>query len=182
MNAVEQAIRDRYETLMPHLDERATRLFLASEAKALGRGGAEAVIRATGAHPRTVRRGLAELAGGLPLPSGRVRNPGAGRKKLEDVQAGLMQALDKLIEPTTRGDPESPLRWTSKSTRVLARELKNQGFTISHEKVAQLLTKCGYSLQSNRKILEGGDHPDRDLQFRKIQMEVDSFYQELYFR
>jgi hypothetical protein len=175
MEAVEQAIRDRYETLTPHLDERATRLFLGSEAKALGRGGAEAVVRATGASPRTVRRGLAELSGELPLLDGRVRNPGAGRKKSEDVQEGLAQALDKLIEPTTRGDPESPLRWTSKSTRVLSGELKKQGFTVSHEKVSQMLSKAGYSLQSNRKVLEGGDHPDRDLQFQKIQMEVASF-------
>jgi hypothetical protein len=175
MEAVEQAIRDRYETLTPHLDERAIRLLLGTEAKALGRGGAEAVARATGASPRTVRRGLAELAGGLPLPDGRVRNPGAGRKKAEDVQPGLVQALDRLIEPTTRGDPESPLRWTSKSTRNLAAELKKQGFTVSHEKVSQMLTKSGYSLQSNRKVLEGGDHPDRDMQFQKIQMEVETF-------
>lgn len=141
----------------------------------LGRGGASAVVRATGVSFPTVERGLDELAGLEPLPDGRLRLPGAGRKKSEVQQPGPVAALDRLVEPTTRGDPESPLRWTCKSTRALASELARQGFRVSHEKVANLLVEHGYSLQSNRKVLEGGDHPDRNDQFWKINEDAAVF-------
>ena len=175
MNQVERQICERYETLSPHLDERARRLMLATEAMVVGRGGSARVVRATGAAQTTVRRGLRDLAGEEPLAEGRVRKPGGGRKKVEEKLPGILEALDRLVEPTTRGDPESPLRWTCKSTRELSRELKRQGFNVSHEKVANLLAERGYSLQGNRKVLEGGDHPDRDAQFRKIHAEVAAF-------
>lgn len=141
----------------------------------LGRGGASAVVRATGVSFPTVERGLDGLAGLEPLPDGRLRLPGAGRKKSEVQQPGPVAALDRLVEPTTRGDPESPLRWTCKSTRALASELARQGFRVSHEKVANLLVEHGYSLQSNRKVLEGGDHPDRNDQFWKINEDAAVF-------
>lgn len=175
MEDSDKSIRTRFEALAPHLDERSRRLMLAAEAQALGRGGASAVVRATGVSFPTIQRGLSELAGREPLPEGRLRKPGGGRKKAEAVQPGLLAALNLLIEPTTRGDPESPLRWTCKSTRALAAELGNQGFRVSHEKVSRMLVDQGYSLQSNRKVLEGGDHPDRDDQFLAIYKQTAEF-------
>ncbi len=169
----EGAIRDRYQALAPAVDERVRRLVLGAEAVAAGRGGQAAVARATGASPATIRRGLAELAdpSGRP-PQGRVRRSGGGRKRAVELDPGLRDALDRLVEPTTRGDPTSPLRWTCKSLRNLAAELRRQGHAVSHRVVGELLHEMGYSLQANRKTLEGTDHPDRDAQFAHLNAAV----------
>jgi transposase len=169
----EGAIRDRYQALAPALDERVRRLVLGAEALAAGRGGRSAVARATGASQATIRRGIAELAEPEGRPArGRVRRPGGGRKRAVDLDPGLREALDRLVEPTTRGDPESPLRWTSKSLRNLAVELRQEGHAVSHRVVGELLHEMGYSLQANRKTLEGTDHPDRDAQFAHLNAAV----------
>jgi transposase len=167
----EAAIRTRYGALSAALDERQRRLLLGAEAIAAGRGGQAAVGRATGASAATIRRGLAEL-GAPGLQPGRVRRPGGGRKRTVDVDPTLRRDLEALIEPTTRGDPESPLRWTTRSVRNLATELQRQGHAVSHRIVGELLHDLGYSLQSNRKVLEGTSHPDRDAQFRHIHAAV----------
>jgi len=157
--------------LWPHLDERARRLTAAGEAKALGHGGVSAVSVACGLSRTTITKGIQELDQ-PPLPAGRVRRAGAGRPSLLRLDPELGEALERLVEPVARGDPESPLRWTSKSTRSLSAELTALRHPISHEKVAQLLRSMGYSLQSNRKTEEGDDHPDRDAQFRHINQQV----------
>ena len=143
MSDVDAGIRERYEALSPHLDERARRLLLAAEAKVVGRGGAAAVGRATGASSHTIQRGVDELAGREPMVAEGVRRPGGGRRRAEALEPELPAAIDRLIEPTTRGDPESPLRWTCKSTRVLASELRRQGFQVHHVKVAEMLAERG---------------------------------------
>jgi transposase len=169
----EGAIRDRYLALAPALDERVRRLVLGAEAVAAGRGGQAAVARATGASPATVRRGIAELADPSVRPAGgRVRRPGGGRKRAAELDPGLRDALDRLVEPTTRGDPMSPLRWTSRSLRNLAAELQHLGHAVSHRVVGELLHDMGYSLQANRKTLEGTHHPDRDAQFAHLNAAV----------
>jgi DDE family transposase len=175
MEDVETKIRGRFESLAPHLDERARRLLVAAEARSIGRGGVAAVSRATGVARSMIASGIRELETGEGPPAGAVRRAGGGRKRKEDKDPRLSDALDRLIEPTTRGDPESPLRWTCKSTRILSAELGRQGFTVSHVKVARMLRDRGYSLQSDRKVEEGGDHPDRDAQFRHIYDKVDAF-------
>jgi hypothetical protein len=157
--------------LWPHLDERARRLFAASEARALGRGGISAVSRACGLSRPTITKGLRELDE-APLSGGRVRRPGGGRKFIEATDPELPELLDALLEPLSRGDPQSPLRWTSKGTRILAGELTEAGHPISHATVAQLLRAMDYSLQGTRKTQEGKQHPDRDAQFRFINDEV----------
>jgi hypothetical protein len=162
------------ESVLPHLDERQRRLWLGAEAQALGRGGVSVVARAAGVSRPTVRRGMAELAGGA-APSVRVRGPGAGRKRATDTDAGLMKALDRLVDPVTRGDPESPLRWTCKSTRQLAGALSEAGHRVSAWTVGQLLHELDYSLQANAKTREGKQHPDRDAQFRYINDHVRRF-------
>jgi DDE family transposase len=171
---MEDATRDlaqRLRQLWPHLDERARRLVAAAEAVRLGHGGVSAVSRACGLSRVTVTKGIREL-GEAPLPPGRVRHAGAGRPKLEAQDAALTQALDALVAPLARGDPQSPLRWTCKSTRTLAKTLTAQGHSLSHEKAAQLLRAMDYSLQGNRKTEEGRDHSDRDAQFRHINARV----------
>jgi len=154
------------------LDERMRRLMAANEARVLGRGGISEVSRACGLSRKAIAKGMREIEAGTAPPPGRVRQPGAGRKKITAQDPGLMPALERLIEPETRGDPESPLRWTCKSTRTLAAQLARHKHPISHMKVAQLLRARGYSLQGNRKTEEGGDHPDRDAQFRHINTQV----------
>ena len=154
------------------MDERHRRLWAGTEARALGRSGIAVVARATGLARNTIVRGLAELAQKRPLSADRVRRPGAGRKRMTFLVPGLTTALEDLVEPVTRGDPESPLRWTSKSTRHLARELNGQGFAVSHTLVAGLLHDLEYSLQANRKTLEGAGHPDRNAQFEHINEAV----------
>ena len=161
-------MQSRLADLLPRLNERDRRLALATEAKSWGRGGISAVYRATGASRSTIRRGIIELEGNDQVGSHRVRQPGGGRKKAELTNPELLENLDSLIAPETRGDPESPLRWTTKSTRHLARELTAMGTAISHSAVAAILRSSGYSLQGTRKTLEGAQHPDRDAQFRYL--------------
>jgi transposase len=165
------ALQKKVETLWPHLDERARRLFAAGEARALGRGGVSLVSRVCGLSRVTITKGLRELDE-APLPAGRVRRKGAGRRRMEEKDPELPECLDALVEPLSRGDPESPLRWTSKSTRALAEELTTTGHPVSHETVAQLLRSLDYSLQSTRKAEEGKQHADRDAQFQFINEEV----------
>jgi Rhodopirellula transposase DDE domain len=166
--AVLRLIRDKWRSLSSALDERQRRLWAAAEARSLGRGGLTLVVRATGLAKTTVLRGLEQLASGRKIEMGRVRKPGGGRKPLTALDPQLVQAMERLVEPTTRGDPESPLRWTSKSTRKLATELTANGHPISHTRVADLLKEQGYSLQANQKTREGARHPDRNAQFEHI--------------
>ena len=172
---VELAAR-RFAVLGPHLDERQRRLLLAAEANELGRGGVSALALATGAARSTIQAGMRELAGDQAetvLPRGRSRRPGAGRKKATVADPGLAAAIEALVEPDTKGDPESPLRWTLKSTRQLADVLSAAGHETSSRTVAHVLEDdLGYSLQANRKSLEGRQHPDRDAQFRYLNEQV----------
>jgi transposase len=165
-------IRDKYVAVVSDLDQRGRRKWAAAEARSLGRGGVSAVASATGISDRTIRNGIRELHDPEVLDLGRQRKPGGGRRSREATQPDLIQALEALVEPVTRGDPMSPLRWTCKSTRGLERELKSQGFTIGSTKVGELLKSRGYSLQSNRKTLEGTQHPDRNEQFEHIARRV----------
>lgn len=164
-------LRQYFARIWPHLDEHARRLVAASKAVELGYGGVSRVSRACGLSRVTVTKGVEELQA-APLPPGRIRREGGGRHALTVNDPGLAPALDKLVEPMARGDPESPLRWTCKSARTLAAELTARHHPVSHTKVAQLLKKEGYSLQGNRKTEEGDDHPDRDAQFRYINRAV----------
>jgi hypothetical protein len=164
-------LREKLSSVWPHLNERARRMVAASEALGLGYGGVSRVSRACGLSRVTITKGIRELQG-EPLDPGRLRRPGAGRPKLTTHDPTLPEALEALVEPLARGDPESPLRWTCKSTRTLAQELSAQAHPISHEKVAQLLRSLNYSLQGNRKTEEGKDHPDRDAQFRYLNEQV----------
>jgi hypothetical protein len=163
----------RFSVLFPHLNERQRRLVMGQEARLLGHGGVRAVARAAGVSETTVRAGVFELeAGEDPLPEGRVRRPGGGRRRAEDLDPGLVPALLALVEPDERGDPVSPLRWTVKSLRNLAAELTRQGHPVSAPTVGRLLRGQGFSLQANVKTLEGKQHPDRDAQFRYINEQV----------
>lgn len=176
---VVQWVRDKYEALKGSLNERSRRLWAATEARSLGRGGVAAVMAATGMSSATVSKGLKELeampAGGATLPPGRIRRPGGGRKRARDKQPGLSAALAALVEPTARGDPEHPLRWTCKSTAKLAAELQKQGFQVGPRTVAKELKEQKFSLQSNRKAREGQSNPDRDAQFAHINEQVLAF-------
>ena len=159
----------RFEVLLPHLNERQRRLMCATEARLLGHGGIRAVARAAKVSETTVRRGVFELESGeLALPEGRVRRPGGGRKRAEEVDSEVLPALMALVEPDERGDPMSPLRWTTKSLRSLAQELTRQGHPVSAMTVGRLLKENGFSLQAQTKTLEGKQHPDRDAQFHYI--------------
>ena len=158
-------IKQRFESIEPFLDERTRWLFAAAEASVLGHGGITKVSRATGISRPTIAAGLDELADPALAEMKGVRKPGGGRKRTVDKDPTLLQDLESLIEPTSRGDPESPLRWTSKSVRKLARELNCMGHRVSHRLVADLLHELDYSLQANRKAKEGASHPDRDAQF-----------------
>ncbi|MCX4469407.1 ISAzo13 family transposase [Micromonospora sp. NBC_01655] len=157
----------KFEVLFAHLDERQRRLLMGAEARVLGHGGIRAVARAAGVSETTVRKGVDELEAGEE-PLGRVRRPGGGRKKAADVDPGLRPALLALVEPDVRGDPMSPLRWTTKSTRNLATELTRQGHKVSADTAGDLLREEGFSLQANAKTVEGTQHPDRGAQFRYI--------------
>jgi hypothetical protein len=172
----EVGIRLRYEALDPVLDERVRRRFAAAEAKAAGRGGVRAVSRITGVARSTIIRGLAELLAdpGVRDALGRVRCPGGGRKKLTTTDATLLTDLRGLVEPTTRGDPEAPLLWTSRSLRNLAEALRVMGHRVGHNVVADLLRQLNYSLQANRKTREGTHNPDRDAQFGYINGKVSA--------
>ena len=176
-----ERIESKYRSLASVLDERARRHWAATEARAYGWGGVSAVSDATGMSPNTIRRGVAELqvrdADPLSEVTSRLRKAGGGRKRLTETDPELSEELDRLVAPSTRGDPQSPLRWTCKSTRHLAQELSHQGHPISARAVAQLLNEAGYSLQGNRKTLEGTAHPDRNTQFEYINAKVKRFQQ-----
>lgn len=165
-------IRQKYEDIVEGLDEQSRRRWAAVEARSLGWGGISAVSKATGISDRTIRNGVRELDDGKDLSSNRQRKSGSGRKCREVEQPDLVNQLEKLIEPQSRGDPCSPLKWTCKSTRVLAKELQKQGFTVSPSKIRKLLKIQGYSLQANCKTREGKNHPDRNAQFEHIAKRV----------
>jgi hypothetical protein len=165
-------LQSRLVNMWPLLDERTRRIVAANEARALGPGGISEVSRACGLSRKAIAKGIKEIETGSAPPGGRIRRPGAGRKRITDHDPRLVCALERLIEPDTRGDPETPLRWTCKSTRTLAARLSRQRHPVSHMKVSQLLHEEGYSLQGNRKTEEGDDHPDRDAQFRHINAQV----------
>jgi Rhodopirellula transposase DDE domain len=170
--AIIQAIAGKYLELLDDLDERGRRRWAAVEARALGRGGITAVARATGLSDRTIRNGLTELDDPEPLARHRQRRTGGGRKSYAITQPRLRKALERLIDPTARGSPTRPLRWTIKSTYRLAESLRAQGFQVSATSVRRMLAAMGYSLQGNRKTREGIQHPDRDGQFRHIAARV----------
>lgn len=173
---IETGVRERYQNLEWALDERLRRLFAASEAKTIGHGGIALVWKATGVARGSIQQGLKELVerpAGMEGSSRRIRRVGAGRKTTVTDDAALLAALESLVEPVTRGDPESPLRWTCKSLRQLATELGEQGHSVSHTSIGGLLKQLGYSLQGNRKTLEGADHPDRNSQFEYINDRVE---------
>jgi hypothetical protein len=167
-----QVIRQKYRTLTPSLNERSRRLWAATEARALGYGGASLVARATRISRSTIVRGMQEARSGPGAAEGRVRRPGGGRKRATALDPSLRGALERLVDPGSRGDPESPLRWTCKSTRLLARALGEAGHRASGWLVRHLLYDLGYSLQANRQTTEGARHPDRDAQFRQINARV----------
>lgn len=174
----EEAIRRRFELLDPHLDERTRRLTAAAEAEAIGFGGVARVARATGYSRLTIRRGIKDLKAAPESPPGgrKIRRPGGGRKRTVDTDLTLRSDLEKLVQPTERGEPESPLRWTCKSVRRLAEELKRMGHQTSHRMVAEMLHEMGYSLQANSKTLEGASHPDRDAQFEHINRQAQEYF------
>jgi len=165
-------LKRKLRAAWPHLDERTRRIMAAIEAVSLGYGGVSVVRRACGLSRKAISNGIRELQGrGTPLV-GRIRRPGAGRKSITQSDPRLVQTLEELIDEQTRGDPESALRWICKSTRAIAGELGRQHHPVSHMKVAQILHALDYSLQRNRKTEEGADHPDRDAQFRHINVAV----------
>ena len=170
----EDSLRRRKAAILPHLDERQRRLFAAAEAKAAGYGGIAAVSRVTRIAASTIGWGLKDLEAPAPPSPGAVRRPGGGRKSLSATNPRLLEDLNGLVEPSARGDPMSPLRWTCKSLRRLSAELKKLGHQISHTVVGELLKKQKFSLQANRKTLEGADNPDRDAQFHFINDAVQA--------
>src|SRR5256714_8465011 len=171
----EEEIKQRYERLAGELNERTRRLFAANEAMELGWGGISAVCRATGLSRKAISHGIKELREEEGGGEGRIRRTGGGRKSTVSKDASLREDLERLVEPVTRGDPESPLRWTSKSVRKLAKELQQRGHQVSHELVSELLHGLGYSLQVSRKTREGGEHPDRDGQFEHLNAQAAAF-------
>jgi hypothetical protein len=182
-NAMVQSIRTKYTSLEPVLDERARRLWAATEARAIGWGGISQVSEATGLSRITIKAGLTELGLSVTptdqeVARHRVRQPGGGRKPLVDHDPDLLRDLETLVDPVTRGDPMSPLRWTCKSAAKLAVELQSRGHAASERSVNRLLHSLGYSLQSNRKTIEGKGHPDRDAQFQYINRRVKAFQRQ----
>ena len=175
-----EVVRTKFDLLRPLLTERLRRQWAACEARTLGRGGVTVVAQATGLSRTTIGRGLRELRQRAEqpqqdLPPERIRASGGGRHLVEDNDPALLDALEALVEPTSRGDPQSPLRWTCLSTRHLAAALQGQGHTVSHQTVAALLDGLGYSLQANRKTREGQNHPHRNAQFEYINQRVRAF-------
>jgi transposase len=173
--STEEEIKQRYLRIAGDLTERTRRLFAANEALSLGWGGISTVSRATGLSRQVISVGIQELQGGSQAEEGRVRRQGGGRKSNVSKDPRLSADLERLVEPVTRGDPESPLRWTSKSVRKLAKELRGMGHQVSHELVSELLHGLGYSLQALRKTREGGEHPDRDGQFEHLNAQAAAF-------
>ena len=173
-----KTLHTKFAGLSPALTERSRRLWAATEAVALGHGGIALVERATGISRSTITRGIAELQSGVPVPSGRIRHLGGGRKPKVEEDPTLAADLEALVEPTTAGDPTSPLRWTCKSLRTLAAQLQAMGHQVSHQLVGELLVASGYTLQANRKTREGSSHPDRDAQFCYLNDQVYQFHYE----
>jgi hypothetical protein len=171
MEVTREMLAAKFGAIFPHLDERQRRLLMGAEARALGHGGIRLVARAAGVREATVSLGVDELDSGAG-PLGRARRPGGGRKRAADLDSGLRPALLALVEPHERGDPMSPLRWTTKPTRALAAELTRQGHKVGADTVGDLLREEGFSLQGNAKTIEGRRHPDRDAQFRYINEQV----------
>jgi Rhodopirellula transposase DDE domain len=167
-----EGIELKFNALDGDLDERGRRRWAATEAMALGRGGMTAVAIATGWSDRTIRTGIAEFRSETPISSSRQCKPGGGRNPLEHSQRELVAAIDRIVEPTERGEPESPLRWTCKSLTNLAEELQRNGYAVGRTKISKVLRSLGYSLQSHRKTREGVDHPDRNAQFEYIARRV----------
>ena len=174
MAVIEEALARKFEAVLPLLDERQQRVLLGAEARAWGRGGVGVVARAAKVSRTTVSKGLAEIVAGV-APSTRVRCAGGGRKQLTGHDPELVAALERLVDPGTRGDSMSPLRWTSKSTRTLAEQLREQGHKVGYRTVGKLLRGLGYRLQATRKMLEGKQHPDRDAQFRYLADQAKAF-------
>ena len=164
-------MKQKYAILFQHLNEKQRRLAAAADARFFGYGGICRLARASGLSRSTLYQGLKELEGSPAVPK-RVRKPGAGRKRIVERTPAILKELESLVDPLTRGDPMSPLRWTSKSTRQLAAALSEQGFPVSHRVVAEMLRQLGYSLQANAKMLEGASHPDRDAQFLYLNRQV----------
>jgi len=176
-------IQRRFRSLSPFLDERMRRLVAAAESEAIGYGGVSAVARATGVSRRAITEGITELAQRksarkIPPAQSRIRRKGAGRKRTTDKDPALLEDLDLLLDPATRGDPESPLRWTCKSVRRLAEELQREGHAVSYQTVAELLHALDYSLQANQKTLEGSQHADRDKQFEYINGKAQRYLKQ----
>ena len=172
--ALKVEVRRRYELMAPYLNEQLRRVWAAAEALTLGRGGNAIVAEAIGVSRTTLTKAKHEVLSSSEVPS-RQRRPGGGRKFVAETEEGLLDALDALIDPSTRGDPESPLRWTCKSTYQLAAAVSEQGHPISQRTVYRLLEALGYSLQANRKTQEGAEHPDRDAQFLFIYRQVQRY-------
>ncbi|HEV2343477.1 MAG TPA: ISAzo13 family transposase, partial [Actinocrinis sp.] len=172
MTPAMEALARRYEAIHPHLNERQRRLWLGNEARELGASGARLVAEAVGVAADMVRRGRDELDDPHALPVGRSRSAGGGRRRAEELDPGLITTLDELVEPETRGDPQNPLRWTTKSLAHLVRELAARGHRCTENVVSRLLHEAGYSLQGNAKTIEGQQHPDRDAQFRYLGEQV----------
>ena len=168
-------MRQRYERVAGELNERTRRLLAASEAITIGWGGISAVSRATGLSRQVISEGIQELQAGERVGDGRIRRKGGGRKSTMSKDPSLCEDLEGLVEPVTRGDPESPLRWTSKSVRKLAKELQHLGHQVSYQLVSEVLHGLGYSLQANRKTQEGGTHPDRNAQFEHLNAQAQAF-------
>jgi hypothetical protein len=179
----DESVGLRFRSLSSFLDERMRRLVAAAESAAIGYGGVSLVARATGVSRRAITEGMKELSqqkvSGGPLPSqSRIRRKGAGRKRTVEKDPGLRGDLDRLVDPATRGDPESPLRWTCKSVRMLAGELRREGHAVSHQTVAELLHEMDYSLQANQKKLEGSRHADRNQQFEYINRKAQRYLKQ----
>ena len=176
-------IQRRFHSLSPFLDERMRRLVAAAESEVIGYGGVSAVARATGVSRRAITAGVKELkqrkrASQTVQAQPRIRRKGAGRKRTMDQDPTLLADLDRLVDPVTRGDPESPLRWTCKSVRRLAKELQQEGHAVSYQTVGELLHALDYSLQANQKTLEGSQHADRDAQFEHINRKARSYLKQ----
>jgi transposase len=169
----DERLQQKYARVLPHLNERQRRLVGAADAQMLGYGGMARVARASGLDRSTLHRGVRDLAGAV-LSAERVRQEGGGRKRISAQQPEILQELEQLVDPVTRGDPQSPLRWTCKSTRTLARTLTGRGYEVSYRVVGELLRELGYSLQANAKTLEGSSHPDRNAQFEYLNTQVQA--------
>jgi transposase len=169
----DERLQQKYARVLPHLNERQRRLVGAADAQMLGYGGIAQVARASGLDRTTVHRGVRDLAGAV-LPAERVRQEGGGRKRIRAQRPEILRELEHLVDPVTRGDPQSPLRWTCKSTRQLARTLTGRGYEVSYRVVGELLRELGYSLQANAKTLEGSSHPDRNAQFEYLNARVQA--------